>query len=150
MVLKGESDTTPETLPIIIPELQNRSIITVVCGNDHFGALTSSGKLLTWGSYSNGVLGLGDLEENPRSPRVTVPSEVRFDHRLKARRRIERYCFATAASRNHTVALVFDLAGDEVSPGDLEQHFTTIVPRRSNNPNPRTQTTGDQEKCCLM
>jgi len=34
-------------LPIIIPELQNRTITSVVVGSDQFGALTSSGKLLT-------------------------------------------------------------------------------------------------------
>jgi SCF-associated factor 1 len=57
MVLKGDVNTTPEKLPIIIPELQNRSIISVVCGKSHFGALTSSGKLLTWGEYSEGSFG---------------------------------------------------------------------------------------------
>ena len=98
MVLKGEYETTPEMLPIIIPELQNRSVISVVCGRDHFGALTSSGKLLTWGQYSKGALGLGDPSELPIGspggymkeeqqvqaqdygppPDVIVPSEVPF------------------------------------------------------------------------
>ena len=132
MVLKGEVETNPETLPIVIPELQNRSVISVVLGDYHFGALTSSGKLLTWGSYSKGALGLGDpcklpagspggfAEEERRvraqslghgiPPNVTVPSEVRFDHGLKAEGRVARYCFAAAASRWNTVALVIDLA----------------------------------------
>ena len=64
-MLKGEAETTPETLPTIIPELQNRSVISVVCGNSHFGALTSSGELLTWGKYLEGALGLGDPGELP-------------------------------------------------------------------------------------
>ena len=151
MVLKGENETTPDMLPIIIPELQNRSIISIVHGFDHFGALTSSGKLLTWGQYFNGVLGLGDPGKLPAGspggydreeqrikpkyyrfpPNVTVPSEVRFDHGLVAKGRVERYCFAAAASGHHTAALVFDLAGDEVLPEDLEQHFEIAVPHKS-------------------
>ena len=150
-MLKGEIETTPEMLPIVIPELQNRSVISVVLGDYHFGALTSSGKLLTWGGYSKGALGLGDpgklpvgspggfAEEERRAraqslghgfpPEVAVPSEVRFDHELKAEGKVERYCFAAAASGWHTGALVIDLAGDEVPPEDLEQHFETQVPR---------------------
>jgi SCF-associated factor 1 len=128
MVLKGEIKTTPETLPIVIPELQNRSVTSVVCGYHHFGALTSSGKLLTWGKYSKGALGLGDPGKLPAEsvghakeeyqlhgppPDVTVPSEVRFDHGLEAKGRVERYCFAVTASRHHTTALVVDLAEDD-------------------------------------
>ena len=145
MVLKGDIETTPETLPTIIPELQNRSVISVVLGDYHFGALTSTGKLLTWGPYSKGALGLGDPGElsvgspggfaNEESrdrarngrfqtpPEVTVPSEVRFDYGLKAKGKVERYCFAAYASGWHTGALVIDLAGDEVPPEDLEQHL---------------------------
>jgi SCF-associated factor 1 len=145
MVLKGDEETTPEMLPTIIPELQNKSVISVVLGDYHFGALTSSGKLLTWGQYSKGALGLGDpvklpigspggfADEQSRGradrlgfgipPNVAVPSEVRFDHGLKAKGKVERYCFAAAASGWHTGALVIDLAGDEVPPEDLEQRL---------------------------
>jgi len=159
MVLRGEVVTTPGTLPTIIPELQNRSVISVVYGrNDldyssfldvttcfHFGALTSSGKLLAWGRDYSGGLGFGDRENLPPggypegsqirahiradvSPYqkttpvdVTVPSEVRFDFKLRAGGRVERYCFATATGDHHTGALVIDLAGDKVPPGGLEQ-----------------------------
>ena len=152
-MLKGEIETTPETLPTVIPELQNKSVISVVLGDYHFGALTSSGKLLTWGRYSKGALGLGDPGKLPAGspggfaeearrlraqtmghgfpPDVTVPSEVRFDHGLGAEGRVERYCFAAAASGWHTGALVIDLAGDEVPPKDLEQHLETEVRRET-------------------
>ena len=172
MVLKGETKTTPETHPTIIPELQNRSIISVVYGrsggfghrahygfsSSHFGALTSSGKLLTWGKYSGGALGLGDPSELPLGspggyteegqrtqaqdqtrthptppPDVTVPSEVRFDHRLRTKGGAERYCFAAAAGGWYTAALVVDLVGGEIPLEDLEQHFETVVPGDSNN-----------------
>ena len=153
MVLKGEIETTPEALPIVIPELQNRSVISVILGDYHFGALTSSGKLLTWGQYCKGALGLGDpgklpvgspggfAEEARRvraqtighgfPPNVAVPSEVRFDHGLEAEGRVERYCFAAAAGGWHTAALVIDLAGDDVPPKDLEQHLDTEVRRET-------------------
>ena len=138
MVLKGKYDTTPEALPTIIPELQNRSVISVVGGYYHFGALTSSGKLLTWGKYSSGALGLGDPSELPAGspggyaeeeqriearslpPDVRVPTEVRFDHGLTAEGRLKRYCSAVVAGSRNTAALVVDLAEDEVPPEGLE------------------------------
>jgi len=159
MVLKGESETTPEMLPIIIPELQNRSVISVVHGSNHFGALTSSGKLLTWGRDFKGALGLGS--ELPAST-VTAPSEVRFNHGLEGKGPgVERYCFAVTASRHHTAALVVDVEGGEAPPGELGQYFETAAPRPSNNPNSRTRTSirkpvksllmaFDRKSCCLM
>ena len=137
MVLKGESETTPEVLPIIIPELQNRSVISVVHGSNHFGALTSSGKLLTWGRDFKGALGLG-----PELPAgmVTVPSEVGFNHALEGKGpEVERYCFAVTASKHHTAALVVDIEGGEAPPEELGQYLETAVPRQSNNPNSRTR-----------
>ena len=118
--------------PTIIPELQNRSVISVVLGDYHYGALTATGKLLTWGQFSKGALGLGDpleievgqpggfASEQARNhavhhrlgllgtpPDVQVPTEVRFDHGEKRRR--PKYCFAAAALGWHTGALVIDL-----------------------------------------
>ena len=145
MVLKGEIETSPESLPIVIPELQNRSVIPVILGDYHYGVLTSSGKLVTWGGYSRGAFGLGDPGNVPAvssggfvdgerrvrvvnlgkgfPSNVTTPSEVRFDHGLKAEGRVERYCFVAAAGGWHAGALVIDLAGDELSPEDLVRHF---------------------------
>ena len=124
MVLWGQDWHGPTSYPTIIPELQNRSVISVVVGDSHFGALTSSGKLLTWGKYSGGALGLGrgytEGEQTHTPPDVTVPTEVRFDHneQLNGEGRVERYCFAVAAYSNHTAALVVDLEGDDVPPED--------------------------------
>jgi len=39
MVLKGKSNTTPEMLPIIFPELQNKSVISIFRGPSHSAAL---------------------------------------------------------------------------------------------------------------
>ena len=143
MVLMGGSGITPETLPTIIPGLQNRSVVSVVSGTSHFGALTSPGKLLMWGRYSYGALGLGDPGKLPVGspggyakeeqqvqawayeppPDIMVPTEVRFDHRMEAEGRVRRYCFAAAASAWSTAAFVIDLAEDEDPPEGLEWSF---------------------------
>ncbi len=121
--------TTIETRPRVIPELQHRSVISVVLGDYHYAALTADGKLLTWGAYSNGALGLGDPTQieigNPGAfhneaarqmaisrergtpPEVLVPTEVRFDHKRKTPK--DRFCLSATASGWHTGALVIDL-----------------------------------------
>jgi hypothetical protein len=127
----GTVDSTPESESAILPALQNRSVISVVVGDYHYGALTSTGKLLTWGEYSKGALGLGNpaaievglpggfAEERHRRtslrlgrrtatpPSVKVPTEIRFDRDLKKPK--EMFCFAATASGWHTGALVMDL-----------------------------------------
>ncbi|KAL1747612.1 regulator of chromosome condensation 1/beta-lactamase-inhibitor protein II [Schizophyllum fasciatum] len=129
VVLIGDTDTNAELDPQIMPELQHRSVISVVLGDYHKGALTSDGKLYTWGAYSKGALGLGDpgklpagvpggfADERARSvaidrgrgepPAVEVPTEVRFDHGLTKSR--DRFCFQATAAGWHTGALVIDL-----------------------------------------
>ncbi|KAF8966329.1 regulator of chromosome condensation 1/beta-lactamase-inhibitor protein II [Flammula alnicola] len=138
IVLIGDTNTTPESQPKIIPQLQNKSVISIEVGDYHTAALTANGKLLTWGGYSNGALGLGDplklepgtpgafsserdrklAEERRRMgsqpPNVDIPTEVRFDHNSKKPR--ERFCFATTAAGWHTGALVIDL-----EPGEDEE-----------------------------
>jgi SCF-associated factor 1 len=128
----GDTDTKPDSRPKVIPQLQNKSIISVVIGDYHNAALTANGKLLTWGAYSNGALGLGDpLKLEPGTPggfanardlqkaqergrigptalpAVDVPTEIKFDHNSKKKR--ERFCFAATAAGWHTGALVIDL-----------------------------------------
>ncbi|KAI5478468.1 hypothetical protein MNV49_005109 [Pseudohyphozyma bogoriensis] len=45
--------------PTVIPELQGLGVIKVAQGDYHNLALTSSGDVYAWGSFSNGALGLG-------------------------------------------------------------------------------------------
>ncbi|KAJ3976445.1 regulator of chromosome condensation 1/beta-lactamase-inhibitor protein II [Lentinula raphanica] len=141
VVLIGNTETKADTPPKIIPGLQNKSVISVVLGDYHFAAVTATGKLLTWGHYSDGALGLGDpgslppgspggfsteamriqaLETNRGTPPdVEVPTEVRFDsHRKKPK---DRFCVSAAASGWHTGALVIDLEDNEnEDDSDLE------------------------------
>lgn len=125
----GNTTTDARSQPKVIPELQNKGVISVEIGDYHNIALTSKGKVLTWGAYSAGALGLGDPTTLPpgtpgafrseerrlsaidrgrgEPPAVEVPTEVRFDHRRKQSK--ERFCFAIAAAGWHTGALVIDL-----------------------------------------
>jgi SCF-associated factor 1 len=48
----GNQKTKAESQPTILPELQNKGVISVVLGDYHFGALTATGKLFTWGKYT--------------------------------------------------------------------------------------------------
>ncbi|KAG6821200.1 hypothetical protein H0H93_004020 [Arthromyces matolae] len=138
VILIGDTDTTHESQPEIIPELQNKSIISVVLGDYHNAALTSTGKVFTWGAYSRGALGLGDPTDLPpgaaggfeteahriraldgriiEPPAVDTPREVRFDHGVKSPK--DRFCFAIAAAGWHTGALVIDL-----EPGEEEEEL---------------------------
>jgi len=129
IVLMGNQDCTVDSQPTILPQLQNKGVISVVLGDYHYGALTADGKLYTWGHYSKGALGLGDpayikpgqpggfLTKNDREiavarrrgepPNVSVPTEVRFDHEEKERKNM--FCFAAAAAGWHMGALAIDL-----------------------------------------
>ena len=153
MVLEGEVNTSPEALPTIIPELQNKSVISVVLGDYFFGALTSSGRLMTWGGYCKGALGLGDPGNLPvgspggfanredqlqaqrygygTPPDVAVPSEVRFDHELTGGKKTKQYCLTVTASGWHAGAIVIDLDEDEVTPTHPEQHLERPGVRRT-------------------
>ncbi|KAI0078721.1 RCC1/BLIP-II [Panus rudis PR-1116 ss-1] len=156
-----------ETKPIIIPSLQYKSVISVVLGDYHYGALTSTGKLYTWGAFSKGALGLGhpkDIEPGQpggfandqqrraviarggeimvRPPDVNEPTEVRFDHGSKNKR--ETFCFAATASGWHTGALVIDLdPKEEHEEEDEELRIPGTFPSgdaSANQPEPEPPT----------
>ncbi|KAF9006072.1 regulator of chromosome condensation 1/beta-lactamase-inhibitor protein II [Cyathus striatus] len=152
VVLLGDCNTTPESEPKVIAALQNKAVISVVIGDYHNAALTATGKLLTWGAFSAGALGLGDPTEIPvgspggfareeqrimalehrgraRLADVEVPTEVRFDHRRKISK--DRFCFSVTAAGWHTGALVIDLEPDEdedLSDEELEDPRVDIQP----------------------
>ncbi|KAF8514431.1 regulator of chromosome condensation 1/beta-lactamase-inhibitor protein II [Hysterangium stoloniferum] len=135
IVLKGSKESGPKSPPDVIPSLQNNNIISVVLGDYHFGALTSTGKVLTWGAYSKGALGLGDPTQLPvgspggysthldreraklywgpppntvNPPDVIEPTEVKFGTQNGDNGR-EVFVFDIAASGWHTGALVIDM-----------------------------------------
>lgn len=121
----------------VIPELQYKSVISVVIGDYHNAALTADGKLYTWGAFSGGALGLGVPKDLPVGapggyqtvdqmnrarqgwnvpvPDVQKPTEVRFDHGDKEES--QKFCFAATAAGWHTGALVIDLSSKVSSSG---------------------------------
>lgn len=155
----GTAETGAASLPNVIPELQNKSVISVVLGDYHYGALTSSGSLYTWGQYSQGALGLGDptklaagspggfRTEQQRlhaaerhwgsPPDVTVPTEVNFNHNMK-NSTVRRFCFSVAAAGWHMGALVVDL--DEVEDEEVED--VEEVPTERTREPPRNRGRG--------
>ncbi|KAG0667110.1 hypothetical protein C6P46_002521 [Rhodotorula mucilaginosa] len=66
-----------ETRPQIIPELQNLGVIQLAHGDYHNLALTSNGRVYSWGAYSSGALGLGhpDLPNTPLAIPPPLPHE---------------------------------------------------------------------------
>lgn len=91
--------------------------------------MTSTGKLLTWGSFSSGALGLGDPTQLPAGsaggyvqdsqrerakryrivpPDVNEPTEVKFGTSNGSDER-ETFVFGATAAGWHTGALVIDL-----------------------------------------
>ncbi|KAF8659867.1 hypothetical protein AX16_001751 [Volvariella volvacea WC 439] len=140
IVLMGNADTTPDSRPQIIPELQNKSVISVILGDYHKGAVTSDGKLFTWGAFSSGALGLGDPASLPlgspggfpivqnrahqarrmmRLPEpVETPTEVRFDHKRTTKRK--KFCIFAAAAGWHTGAVVIDQESDDDNEEESE------------------------------
>jgi SCF-associated factor 1 len=125
----GDDSTDPANDPRILPQLQNRSVINVIIGDYHYGALTSDGKLYTWGAYSNGALGLGDPRSLPagapggysntaQDPSWSEPSAVQNPTEVHFTKNGlqgpgKKFVFAAAAAGWHTGALVIDL---EVRP----------------------------------
>ncbi|KAK7686291.1 hypothetical protein QCA50_010515 [Cerrena zonata] len=159
VVLMGHMDTDDpiispaDTLkPTIHPTLQFRSVISVVLGDYHFGALTSDGKLFTWGEFSKGALGLGDPTKIPAGQpggyateevrlsvvdrgfggtpsRVNVPTEVNIEEGR------ETFCFAASAAGWHTGALVIDLEPDaEEHERELEEQMPGSFPTETTQP----------------
>ena len=90
----------PQAHAKIIPGLQDKSIISVAQGHNHYAARTTDGKVYTWGRSFDGALGLGGVGQYEE--RVETPTQVKFDGK-------ELFCIAITAGREHTAALVLDL-----------------------------------------
>ena len=119
-------------------------------GEEHCGALTSAGQLLTWGSWSGGALGMGDpflleagqpggfatehakravlaepsLWQAHNMPEVTMPTPVHFDYKGTGERiKKRRYVIGITAAGMHTGALVIDLEVSQHSRNSPCGHY---------------------------
>ncbi|CEP16394.1 hypothetical protein [Parasitella parasitica] len=78
-VMLGNIDATSDTEPTQLPELNNQDVCKVSFGDYHTGAVTSQGKLLTWGNYSSGALGHGkNSQENHPVPKYVEALNDKF------------------------------------------------------------------------
>ncbi|KAG1881190.1 regulator of chromosome condensation 1/beta-lactamase-inhibitor protein II [Suillus subluteus] len=159
VILLGSHETHADSNPVILPALQNNDIISVVLGDYHYGALTSTGKLLTWGEYSRGALGLGDpgmlppgqpggyrtearkraavSNGGPYPPGISEPAEVSFGHGEAQKDKM--FCFAVAAAGWHMGALVIDLEPQATVQEDNDEDDGPPMPGRF----PRSRETGE-------
>lgn len=104
------------------------------CGDYHFGALTANGELLTFGSYSNGALGLGldnnrlDAEARRGQTReVTIPQKVAFlDPQLLQQNsaKEDEFCFNISMAGWTSGALCVNLSQDV---DDEDEAFASVT-----------------------
>ncbi|KAG0747243.1 hypothetical protein G6F57_005993 [Rhizopus arrhizus] len=95
-VLLGDIHATEDTEPRRLSGLDHQQVVKVSFGDYHYGALTSKGKLMTWGQYSSGALGQGRDQQNLDTPH--------FVESLK-----EKYTIAIGFGGWQSSALVIDL-----------------------------------------
>ncbi|KAI8353286.1 regulator of chromosome condensation 1/beta-lactamase-inhibitor protein II [Choanephora cucurbitarum] len=75
-VMLGTIDAQKETEPDCPEELVDQDICKVSFGDYHMGAITSKGKLLTWGQYSGGALGHGKDPSQQQLERPTLVEDL--------------------------------------------------------------------------
>lgn len=135
VVLQGNKDADETTLPLKKPELQNADVIRVECGDYHYGALTSTGRLFTFGQFSNGALGHGPNNSRLTNPllssptgAVEVPSMVHFHNLLddpegtvNADDVESEYCFNIALAGWASGALTVSLHDNVRQPRQTEE-----------------------------
>ncbi|CAO3643734.1 unnamed protein product [Cunninghamella echinulata] len=72
-VLIGKQDHHFDEYP---KKLENQGICKMSFGDYHYGALTNQGSLLTWGAFSAGALGHGEVPEEEENVELDYPKEV--------------------------------------------------------------------------
>ncbi|GMF30766.1 unnamed protein product [Phytophthora fragariaefolia] len=72
----GHGDHESRLVPTLISSLKDTSVTAIACGGSHSGAVTASGDVLTWGSGSQGQLGLGKTRSRCVPTRVRVLQDV--------------------------------------------------------------------------
>mmetsp|Transcript_58175 Transcript_58175/g.115467 ORF Transcript_58175/g.115467 Transcript_58175/m.115467 type:complete len:913 (-) Transcript_58175:296-3034(-) len=87
----GHGDNTMHKTPKLVEILRDRDIVNFACGHRHTLALSSDGKVWSWGYGNDGQLGLGDYQLQ------TMPQQIKHLDRENV--------IAIAAGDKHSVAL---------------------------------------------
>ena len=95
----GDGNSANYTTPVSIAasSFENKTIISVVGGNNHSAALSSDGMVFTWGSNGSGQNGDGSSIPNP------TPANISSNGALAG-----KFVRSLAAGNNHTLALTSD------------------------------------------
>lgn len=128
IVLLGNDESFKASKPIVKPELQGIGVIKVSMGDWHYGALTSSGQLYTWGQWSQGALGTWDslplhqsaTVDRPTSTPATPRREEMTPQPMRARGGLSRFGrigFAGRRIRVHSNVAEAEQAGHYTNAG---------------------------------
>ncbi|KAF9584248.1 hypothetical protein BGW38_007092 [Lunasporangiospora selenospora] len=98
--LLGKDDVQAETLPVVVERLHSNTC-QVEFGDYHQGLLTEDGLLRTWGSFSDGALGHGDLRS-----RCPIPTVVEGPLRNK-------FVIQLGMAGSQSICLAIDLNDDK-------------------------------------
>ncbi|XP_053686919.1 serine/threonine-protein kinase Nek8 [Sabethes cyaneus] len=75
----GHGNRTSLLVPKIIQKLNNIKIVQIACGTSHVVARSVEGNLFTWGTSSEGALGLGKQLTSSTEPRRLIVSQLIHD-----------------------------------------------------------------------
>ena len=96
----GDDTVRPNKLPSIYQSLQYQSVVSAALGETHCSFLTADGRILSWGRYSRGALGLEYSESlRPELPAqdAWTAKEVQFTHCV-GREKDKPFCHVVAAA----------------------------------------------------
>ncbi|KAE9008168.1 hypothetical protein PR001_g16777 [Phytophthora rubi] len=72
----GHGDHENRLVPTLVNSLKDTPVTVVACGGSHSGVVTASGDVFTWGSGSQGQLGLGKTRSRCVPTRVRVLQDM--------------------------------------------------------------------------
>ena len=108
LVMIGHKNTTQNTRPLIMPELQNCGVLDISWGDYHVLAVKENGELITWGCESKhcGSFGLGSAATAKAKGAVQHLSDLILESPVRVDRFLQQRVFKIAAGGWQSAALV--------------------------------------------